>query len=439
MLILWNEEECEMDPFIAVYLMSNTLITLGIERFMGAYFDKQRGHVSILIFSYFTFLTLTSLMFLYIGAPIISLLVNIVLIFLISFNYESRMIKRVVSVVSILFFLGVSEALVSLLTETAFVSIVERAELGGIYGFVIIGLLAYLAGSLFRKFKNLRRDIMALPLFWVSVITIPVLSSFAAYVIVFSFGLPQNIVILALSAIFAINLLAFYMQDYLAKSYEDALKTKLLSQENELYLSQCQVMHESVNNIKAFRHDYKIHLATIKGFAAKNQAGDVVGYLDNLLCEIEGGEVYSDTGNIAFDSVINYKLKDIQSDNIRLDMEINIPPTINIEIVDIVTILGNLLANALDALVHVSDKWIRLRVNFDKGILYIKVENPFDGIIKSIKEKDTQEETLVSRKSGSAHGYGLKNTQKAAKKYNGQLKITHTDNIFSVGTMLYLS
>ncbi|MCL2621356.1 MAG: hypothetical protein FWD97_10530 [Defluviitaleaceae bacterium] len=62
-----------------------------------------------------------------------------------------------------------------------------------------------------------------------------------------------------------------------------------------------------------------------------------------MIGNIDEGEVYSSTGNIAFDSIINFKLKNAAEDNIKLDLSLFIPPSINIEIADIVIVLGNLL------------------------------------------------------------------------------------------------
>jgi sensor histidine kinase regulating citrate/malate metabolism len=50
-----------------------------------------------------------------------------------------------------------------------------------------------------------------------------------------------------------------------------------------------------------------------------------------------------------------------------LEISILAPPALDVEAVDIVTILGNLLDNALDAVAKVADKVIRLNVEHRKG------------------------------------------------------------------------
>jgi sensor histidine kinase regulating citrate/malate metabolism len=108
---------------------------------------------------------------------------------------------------------------------------------------------------------------------------------------------------------------------------------------------------------------------------------------------------------------------------------------------DVVTILGNLLDNAFDAVAKVEDKMIKLDVESSKGSLYIKIDNTFDGEVKYADGADNAEEldrVIVSRKTASGHGYGLSNIRKSVEKYDGHMDVSHEGNIFSVGILLYV-
>jgi len=54
-------------------------------------------------------------------------------------------------------------------------------------------------------------------------------------------------------------------------------------------------------------------------------------------------------GNIIIDGLINYKLQNISSENVKIKTEISVPVKLDIETTDIVTILGNMLDNAMTA------------------------------------------------------------------------------------------
>ena len=45
--------------------------------------------------------------------------------------------------------------------------------------------------------------------------------------------------------------------------------------------------------------------------------------------------------------------------------------------------------------------------------------------------------SIISRKEGNNHGYGLKNIINAVDKYDGHIDISHDGSIFSVGVLLY--
>lgn len=60
--------------------------------------------------------------------------------------------------------------------------------------------------------------------------------------------------------------------------------------------------------------------------------------------------IYSTSGNTIIDGLVNYKLQSVASENIKVETEIVVPEQLNIDIADLVTLLGNLLDNALEAL-----------------------------------------------------------------------------------------
>jgi len=209
------------------------------------------------------------------------------------------------------------------------------------------------------------------------------------------------------------------------------LKAALHAREKEYYLSQCQLMQESAGRVRSSRHDMKIHMAALKNFIAENKTENAVDYIDSFLGDIGESRMHSETGNLAFDSIVNYKLKDIEKLGVTLNMNLRIPPVIEIDDADIVIIIGNLLDNALESVAKLDDKderVIKLNIALDNHALLIKIENPFNGELK---------EGMASLKGGSEHGHGLNNIKRSVEKYDGYLKISHDNNIFIVNILLH--
>ena len=153
-----------------------------------------------------------------------------------------------------------------------------------------------------------------------------------------------TIIVSAVIMIMAVLMVLFKFAEYDQKSRQ-------LAQEKQYYLSQIGIMQESAELIRTIRHDMKLHLTALKDFTEGNNGAS--DYLNRLLGDISASEVFSNSGNIAFDSIINFKLNQAKNDNVKLDINLLIPPTPNMEVSDIVTILGNLFDNALDAVAKV--------------------------------------------------------------------------------------
>ena len=420
--------------YTAVYLMSNFLVMLAIERFMSTFFVSKKNIVMIILYMFY--FVSSSIAFLLINIPIVSMTTAVFSFFIISLNYESLMIKKLVVAVYCCFFFIVVDIITTLIVCAYPINLLVEVNYDEIMGFVITGILTYSLAVLLRKFNGVRKNSATLPMFWVSALLIPIASIFIVFLILFSANNSQLTASIAIAVMFGINLLIFYLHDALSVAYEDKMQSMLHAQEKDYFYSQYQIMQESVSKIRAFRHDIKNHLATLRNFSAKGNTGNVTEYLEHLLCDIKESEVYSNSGNLTFDSIINYKLKNVKADNIKVDIEILIPPSFNIVVTDVVTILGNLLDNALEAVNASEDKWIRLTIEFDKATLFIKIENSFSGEIRFLQDKDPSVANLASLKSGEEHGYGLKNIYKTVEKYDGHIKITYTENIFSVGILL---
>ena len=409
---------------------------LAIERIMGVFFEKRRTPFVVLALSYLLFFVLTSSAFLLWNIPIVSVLANITAVFIITLNYESSLKKKLAATIGSYTLLILADVVAGF--SSGFYQIDPLDVLGfeNTFGFIITGTMSYMLALLLRKFKNIRKSTIDTSMFLV--IYSAIILSTLVLLLFISAYLPQNMLIVATIIILGINVFIFYLHDNLSVMHEEKLKSALHTQEKEYYFTQCQLMQESVERVKTIRHDMKLHLSTAADYNSNGKVQELANYIHGLLGDISTSEVYSDTGNIAFDSIINFKLRTAAENNINVDTDVLVPPNLNIEVADIVTILGNLLDNALDAVATVEDKIIKLNIEASKGNLFIEVGNTFDGEVKYAKGKDGTAEAITTRKSGDNHGYGLKNIRKAAEKYNGRVDISHEDNIFSVAVLLYV-
>jgi len=419
-----------MDGISALTIINRVYGVIAIERLMGVFFDKRKTSFIVMLLSYLVLLAPVLVFGHEILGTAVNPVVGTIVVLIVTFNYESSIAKKVVATISILIFVLAVDTL-HIILYVPILSGLNEIEFF-IASIITLGLLPLGAAVLLRRIKFIRSQTMDTANLWVYTFLITTFAVFFSAFFIFIIVTPNMPLGFFISAfIFALlfGFLIFYSYRTLSTSYEVKLKSALQAQEKEYYATQLQLMQESTQSIISFRHDLKAHFSTLIDFTKKGDSQEATAYLYNLLGTIEKAKIYSNTGNIAIDSIINYKLKDIENENIKLDLKVAVPPDLGVESPDIVAILGNLLSNALEALEKVQgDKTLKLDIELNPVGLYIKVKNNYTGQIKYSRGVDKQ---IVTIKPGSGHGYGLGNVRQAVAKYDGYLKLTHEDEVFS--------
>lgn len=419
--------------FTIAFIIGFIMFTFSSLIVMEALFEKRRTSIPVLALSSLPLLfSMIGFSFWFSVHPVVLMSTQLLLFFLITLNYKSFMVKRLAAVGFIFILLNVVDNSYSLFL-IIFPNIMLENWAISLIGLALKTLSFFLTALLIKRF-TVNNNLVDIPAIWIPSLIISGSAVLLGILYLTEISHIQEIwiVLMWYGALFLI----FYLCYNLSEIFEEKLKSTLHSQEKEYYSVQCQLMQESVERVKSIRHDMKLHLATLKDYTLENKAA--TDYLNSLLDDIGKSEIYSDTGNIAFDSIINFKLRKAKEDNISMDLNISVPPVINVEVVDIVTILGNLLDNALNAVAKLNEKSIKLDIEFIKGGLFIKIDNPFNGRVKYMEEKNGEEKQIASLNGDKNRGYGLKNIRQSIEKYNGYMKITTTNNIFSIGVFLYV-
>jgi len=421
-------------------ILHGTLV-LSTAILMSVFFEKRKTPLWVAILSYVYFFISPFLMFELTSLPgLFILTMNISTFALLTLNYESSKIKKIIA-----FFCAVSFFFtLDLVALSIIMVLTPLGERGNPYdttpdavGVIILTVLSLSLVLLYRRFKNIKRDIIPFPMGRVYALFIVISLTFYLVTLSFTMEMPRFVIVMSALMMIALNTFAYYLHHVLSAAYDSNLKEALYAQEKEYYLTQSLLMQESVEKVRAIRHDMKSHLTTVRDYSADNK--EVTDYLNRLLGDIGESEAYSSTGNIAIDSIINYKLRDVEGTGVSLDVKVAVPPDLQVDAADIITILGNLLDNALEAVAKVPDnKMLKLNVKYDSSGVLIRVENSFNGEIKYLSAKAGEEKQITTLKAGEGHGYGLKNVRQAVEKYNGYVKITYTEDVFSAMVFLYI-
>ena len=186
--------------------------------------------------------------------------------------------------------------------------------------------------------------------------------------------------------------------------------------------AQYEAVMKSNFELRRVRHDMKNHLLAIKSMAQKTSDPELIDYVDSILGDISSAEVPYRTGNDIADAIIADKKAKARKRGLELTVSGDMAG-VKIETADVVTILSNLLDNAIEALCRLygtdlssSQKCIELELRKNSNFLYI--------VEKNISGDKIDQGLIRSSKDSPDHGFGVFNIRRVVKKYGGEFDIS---------------
>lgn len=229
--------------------------------------------------------------------------------------------------------------------------------------------------------------------------------------------------------IFIINLAVFALYELMS-----GLTIRTLDQEAELQRTALEKVHYSeleslYNETQAWRHDYRNHLEVISGFAKSDRKMELIEYLSSINASLDKIDFRIRTGSDLLDAIVNAKISRADASNIRFQTEVS-KISLEIEPVDVTTLVGNLLDNAIEACERITDvnseRHVRLEIYELKNQLFVSVHNTTNGAVKQ------ENGVFITSKKGPHHGIGTQQIDSIVTKYNGYISRNMNNNAFEV-------
>ena len=209
---------------------------------------------------------------------------------------------------------------------------------------------------------------------------------------------------------------------YLASYICDAMQTAYHAQELEMQRNYYKDRIRDEERVRSIYHDMKNHLLLLQAQAGNGQ--EVQDSIQELKEQIQEYENYYRTGNEFLDIMIRDKAKIAQEKKIDFSAVISFESGAFLEPLDISTIFGNALDNAIEASEKLPEdsRMITVKAERVRDMLLITIEN---NILPGTKI--TEETTKTDR---FIHGFGLSNIKSAVGKYGGQCSIKSENSKF---------
>ncbi len=155
-----------MPIYDIVYILTMPIFLLGNQKMISCFFGELRYGKKVEFVSYLTYGISMVAFYSFIRVPILLLIFNVLFLFLITFNYDSKVIYKLVSVISIYIFFISIEITVAMLTSPLDVNMRKNLEYTNTVGLVLIRILTLVLAHLFVKIKRTYEKEISLPIYY---------------------------------------------------------------------------------------------------------------------------------------------------------------------------------------------------------------------------------------------------------------------------------
>lgn len=367
-----------------------------------------------------------------------NILISLLQILIFTILYESKLIAKLFASISLMVFSMISEvAANSILMGIKSISKSETFE-GDMYLYTVmlsklIKFIMVLVVLLILKRNAVRADFKN----YLCMIIVPLLSIFIIIAItieskgtIVNAGFTTNTAILG---ILVINFIVYYLLNNIIqaneiKQIQARMETQFMFQEKKY--EQTSMSFKSISGIL---HDTNKHLVYLRECVIQKDYNEAIEYIDKAINNLGDSYKRINTGHLVIDALVSNAYNNAEIKNIKFKTDIKIDKSkINIERYDLSVVLGNLLDNAIEACIKISnidDRFIKINIFTNETALIINILNSAIGKNLFTKLKSDKSNKIM-------HGYGLSNVNLIAEKYGGSFITERKESKFEATIVL---
>ena len=193
-------------------------------------------------------------------------------------------------------------------------------------------------------------------------------------------------------------------------------------------------LDNKLQQLHTLRHDMKNHLVIIDSLAAEDKNIQIHDYIHKISDELNQTQtIFSASSTIS--ALINSKKLICDDKNISFDTDLDFN---NIYINDftLITVLGNILDNAITAAAKLNDGYIKLAINQVGTYLSIHCENNHHETIKKREGHFISSKPSSGTKANPLHGLGIISVTNTINKCGGTIDIDYNNTMFRVDILI---
>ncbi|MCI6639088.1 MAG: ATP-binding protein [Bilifractor sp.] len=227
------------------------------------------------------------------------------------------------------------------------------------------------------------------------------------------------------------GVVVLYFYSIVLHQAQEQMELQTMQNMLQLQYSNYQISRESVDLVNQKYHDLKHQIAVLRDGMDSEEK---VRYLDRMEAEIKLYEAQNKTGNEVLDTILTSKAMVCQRYHIEFTIVADGAALSFMSIMDISSLFGNALDNAIEASKQIpnpQERLIHLTIARQKGFVNITLMNRFSGEVRFRNGLPA-----TTKQNRSFHGFGVKSMRSTVEKYGGSLTVKAENGWFTLHILL---
>ena len=206
------------------------------------------------------------------------------------------------------------------------------------------------------------------------------------------------------------------------------IRQKQREEQQKLQKRHYAAMLEQQRSVRKMRHDIANHLMTIEAMVSQGDP-EAEEYSRRLMEEVKKTQTVDRCENQIVDAVLYSKAVEASAADMDFQVEARLSEDVAIDELDLMSLLSNLLDNALTAAAQSERKQVSVKIREKAGAAVFQVRN-------TIAPHTVPDLQKTSKQDKMSHGLGIGIIKDICSRYNGTFTTALEEDWFEVSVML---
>jgi len=366
------------------------------------------------------------------------LMIMLTMLIVIRFLYEISAVKTIILTLLIQGIIGVIDYIVIMIVTARYnnIDILEDStDLIGVLVIIASRIILFLFLIIIKRISVIKKKnvIDMSNKEWLQFLIFPIFTLITVIVMTNSMVTSYhedivNVYYVIAIVLIVLNMVVFHLINEILENSQRIREADILKQQSIGQLELYNSLRKNYDIQRKRTHEYKNQIMCIDSLLKKKNYNKLEEYINSIFDKLDGQLDMVDTNNEVVNAVINAKYYEALQNDVLFILKINDLSHIKVSDEDIVTILSNLLDNAIEAAgqCDIDKRTVGIKLLYEDDVLSIAVSNSYktepeimeDGYMRTIKDDKEQ------------HGLGIRNVVATLEKYNAEYIIDYKNGEF---------